>query len=156
MNRNQKAEYLSTAVYVCQYCSNEFRPTRLTSKFCSRSCGDVVRKRKYRQTPKGKESLARDNKKAAERKSAWSKNQPTSYHAARTNKRRERLGSTKLSSIEKMMIVNIYEDARHMSQLTGIPHEVDHIIPISKGGPHHPSNLKVIPRDENRSKGARI
>ena len=31
-------------------------------------------------------------------------------------------------------------------------YEVDHIIPISKGGLHHPDNLQYLPRFENRSK----
>ncbi len=34
--------------------------------------------------------------------------------------------------------------------------EVDHIVPLACGGPHHPSNLRIIPMEENRRKGARI
>lgn len=35
-------------------------------------------------------------------------------------------------------------------------HEVDHIIPLSKGGLHHQDNLQYLPRKINRSKGSRL
>ncbi len=60
------------------------------------------------------------------------------------------------SIIEKMMIDNYYEDAKRLTKETGIPHHVDHIWPISKGGPHLPWNLRVIPASENSAKSARI
>ncbi len=31
-------------------------------------------------------------------------------------------------------------------------HEVDHIIPLAKGGLHHPDNLQILSRTENRKK----
>ena len=34
-------------------------------------------------------------------------------------------------------------------------HEIDHIIPFSKGGSSSPDNLHVVTRHENRSKGAK-
>jgi FMN phosphatase YigB (HAD superfamily) len=60
------------------------------------------------------------------------------------------------SIIEKMMIDNYYEDAKRLTRETGISHHVDHIWPISKGGPHLPWNLRVIPASENSAKSARI
>ena len=35
-------------------------------------------------------------------------------------------------------------------------HEVDHIIPISKGGLHTPENLQYLTISQNRSKGAKL
>lgn len=35
-------------------------------------------------------------------------------------------------------------------------YEVDHIIPISKGGPHSLSNLQYLTADENKRKGAKL
>ena len=35
-------------------------------------------------------------------------------------------------------------------------HEVDHIIPVSRGGLHHEDNLQYLPVTENRKKGNRI
>lgn len=54
-----------------------------------------------------------------------------------------------LTKLEKKAIILIYA-----SRPPG--YEVDHIIPISKGGPHHPSNLRVITRQENRKKSAKM
>jgi len=34
-------------------------------------------------------------------------------------------------------------------------HEVDHIVPLSKGGKHHEDNLQYLTIKENRSKGNR-
>ncbi len=35
-------------------------------------------------------------------------------------------------------------------------YEIDHIIPICEGGAHHPNNLRIIPRMENKLKGRKI
>ena len=45
-----------------------------------------------------------------------------------------------------------YKEAVRLSEKTGIPHEVDHIIPISKGGKHHENNLQILTAIENRKK----
>ena len=42
-----------------------------------------------------------------------------------------------------------------ISNETGIPHEIDHIVPICKGGLHHPDNLQILTMKENRSKGGK-
>ena len=55
-------------------------------------------------------------------------------------------------------IKKVYENCRLMSILTGIPHEVDHIIPMQGEdirGFHHSTNLAIISADENRSKSNR-
>lgn len=45
------------------------------------------------------------------------------------------------------LCVPFYAEARRLD------HEVDHIIPLSKGGLHCQTNLQVIPVFDNRSKG---
>lgn len=51
----------------------------------------------------------------------------------------------------------IYERAILLTSVTGVPHEVDHIIPL-KGknvcGLHVPENLRAIPARENKKKGS--
>jgi 5-methylcytosine-specific restriction endonuclease McrA len=49
-----------------------------------------------------------------------------------------------------------YDEAARLTRETGIPHEVDHIFPISRGGAHSASNLRVTTKAENRDKGASI
>jgi 5-methylcytosine-specific restriction endonuclease McrA len=44
---------------------------------------------------------------------------------------------------------------RKMGLKTGDPREVDHKVPLSKGGSNSRSNLRVVSRTTNRKKGAR-
>ena len=56
-------------------------------------------------------------------------------------------------------VAKLYAHARALTLATGIPHEVDHILPLSSPdvcGLHVAENLRVIPAVENRSKGNRI
>jgi len=64
--------------------------------------------------------------------------------------------SVNLTPDEKLLIQEIYIKCKLISESTGIEHHVDHIIPISKGGLHHPSNLQILTAFENLSKGAKI
>jgi hypothetical protein len=61
-----------------------------------------------------------------------------------------------LNEIEKKMIKNYYLMARELTEQTGIKHEVDHIWPVSRGGPHLPWNLQVLTAEENRRKRDKI
>lgn len=82
--------------------------------------------------------------------------QKPEYYAAKTNIRRGRMREWPCSKIEGLMIKYRYEDARRLTRETGIQHEVDHVWPLSKGGPHLPWNLKVITGENNRKKGAKL
>ena len=87
--------------------------------------------KKYSQTEGGK---LRNNVKAAKRRA------------------RKRNQTPHLSEKETVDILTIYEKCSRISIETGIPHEVDHIIPICKGGLHHPDNLQILTMKENRQK----
>lgn len=59
------------------------------------------------------------------------------------------------TSSDREKIRAIYEKSALITQETGIPHEVDHIIPIKNEevcGLHVPQNLQIVSRDFNRRK----
>jgi hypothetical protein len=60
-----------------------------------------------------------------------------------------------LSNDEKQKITIIYNEARRISKLENEQYHVDHIMPLSAGGAHHPNNLQILKASINLSKGAR-
>ena len=60
-----------------------------------------------------------------------------------------------LSDSEKVKIKEIYKENKKLNQIAGFnKFHVDHIIPLSKGGNHHPENLRIISAEENLRKGS--
>jgi 5-methylcytosine-specific restriction endonuclease McrA len=59
-----------------------------------------------------------------------------------------------LTDEEQARIEEIYRQRDTVSAWTGLVYEVDHIIPLARGGRHHPDNLQLLTAAENRSKGA--
>lgn len=86
-----------------------------------------------------------------ENERAWS----TSHRGAGRRYRQTRRG--RLNSLlhpDHDIIVEslLHAECIKLTSSTGIIHEVDHIIPISKGGWHHHKNIQILPRSINRSK----
>lgn len=75
---------------------------------------------------------------------------------SRSRARQYNIRNAELTAQQREEITAIYAEAERLTQETGIPHEVDHIHPLSKGGTHTPDNLQVLTQSENRSKGARV
>lgn len=73
----------------------------------------------------------------------------SSERTAKTNRRRKKLSKPKLSSVEKMMMDNIYEDASKRNL------DVDHKISAADKGMHHPYNVGLMQPKENGRKGGR-
>ena len=76
--------------------------------------------------------------------------------AEATRRRRHQKNLIHLTEGEKMFLNSYYLQAAELTEQTGVPHEVDHVIPLVKGGLHAPWNLQVLTRFENRSKGGRL
>ena len=87
----------------------------------------------------------------------WHYNNPhraLAWSAAR--RARKRNATPKMSQEEKQRITDIYYRAWCYSQVEIWNFHVDHIIPLAKGGLHHPDNLQILEATINLQKGSRL
>ena len=103
----------------------------------------------------------------SERKKEWRKNNPD-YAAEHREKnrgeymnysatRRIRRNAAVATFIETMMIKIKYEQCAALNDEAGyIKYHVDHIWPLSRGGPHLPWNLQIITAESNSRKGSKL
>jgi hypothetical protein len=75
------------------------------------------------------------------------------HAAARRCKKKNQ--SPLLTENQKKTIECFYSQAVRLTERFGFQFEVDHILPIAKGGSHTPSNLQVLPIKINRAKGCK-
>jgi hypothetical protein len=62
-----------------------------------------------------------------------------------------------LTETEKEQIKQIYDERSRLNNDAGcILYHVDHDVPLSKGGQHHPNNLQIITALENVRKGSKL
>ena len=120
-------------------------------------CRKVARESYWQAPAKNRERMAKWHEANKEHVLRYAKNyrqqNPSTCRLNESIRRaRKKAAPGPHSEIEKLMVKYLYEDARRISRETGIKHEVDHIIPLSKGGPHLPWNLRVISAKENRKK----
>lgn len=99
-------------------------------------------------------------KKRNESSLAYYRRNPIPYRARTAAYHRQRRRSwSALPQRMKDMILDLYQRARLLTETTGVPHEVDHIVPL-KGrqvcGLHVPWNLRIVTRTDNRSKGSKV
>lgn len=77
------------------------------------------------------------------------------YYTEKSERYRRRTREAIPAWFDAEKALKIYEDARRLSEETGIPHEVDHITPIQGemvSGLHWHGNLQILTRTENRAK----
>ena len=90
----------------------------------------------------------------------WIKKYPDRYKLITTkgNSRRraaEKNNTPDLTHNQKLIIETIYLQRIRLEKKLGIQFHVDHVIPISKGGLHIPSNLQVLPAKLNLKKNSK-
>lgn len=91
------------------------------------------------------------------RSSRWKKANLAKTAANEANRRARKIQATPFWA-NKDLIEYFYIKAKFMTWFTGVPHEVDHIVPLrgkNVCGLHVENNLQVIPEIENVKKGNR-
>ena len=75
------------------------------------------------------------------------------YRAA-YNARKKSL-TVPLTVDEQLRIEAFYRIARNLTLGTGVKHHVDHVVPLARGGLHHPDNMQVLTAHENQTKSTK-
>lgn len=111
---------------------------------------DVRAKDRARQRLKPKDKLKEVTRRHYAKKQA--------YYRERVVARRAYMGKATPPWADKQAMLDIYEQA-HWLRSIGVDVEVDHIVPLYGAnvcGLHVHCNLRVVLKDENRSKGNRV
>jgi hypothetical protein len=77
---------------------------------------------------------------------------------AKTGRRRAKKKHASVAWANESIMKEMYQLARIISDATGIPHDVDHIVPLRSDlvcGLHWEINLQIIPASDNSRKGNR-
>lgn len=87
----------------------------------------------------------------ASKKRAWKRANPDKVNASRAKRRAAKLQQAPQEA-SQVMLEWLYGVAKLVEKSTGEAYHVDHVVPLSSGGEHRPSNLQVITARENLSK----
>jgi 5-methylcytosine-specific restriction endonuclease McrA len=108
-----------------------------------------------RNTDKRREYFAQER--FVENRKRYKKDRPDVVRLADVRRRERKYGSaSELSALDRERIRHIYAFRDWMTAKTGVRFEVDHVIPLARGGKHHPDNLQLLTAAANRRKGCKI
>ena len=91
--------------------------------------------------------------KVAARVKAWQESNPDRAAAISGKRLAINRGGAASNIYDLDLCVPFYAESRRLSRETGVPHHVDHIDPIARGGLHCQTNLQVLTAKENIQKG---
>lgn len=95
--------------------------------------------------------------KERQRQNDWSKTLKGKAKSNRTNSKRKALKlKAILESTDFKKVSAIYKRCVQQSEQKRTQYNVDHIIPLSRGGAHHQDNLQIISASENFKKGCTL
>ena len=114
----------------------------------------IIAQREKRAAYREERRLTRE-KRQKEKIKAWTEANRAKVLAYAANYRALKKNATPPDA-NMAAIQAIYDQAVRMSALLGVTYEVDHLVPISKGGLHHQDNLVIMIRSANRKKSARL
>ena len=115
---------------------------RLNNKMRLEDGSDALTCAAYRAANPAKRSAAT---------SAWAAANPDKVNALNARYRAAKIAAT-TESADHGIIATFYATAKRLSDSTGIPFEVDHIVPLianGGGGKHCHTNLRVLPKTIN-------
>lgn len=78
---------------------------------------------------------------------------------ATTSAREERCKQATPIWVDMTAVQELYRKAQEMTEQTGIPHEVDHIVPLTHEavcGLNAPANLQILTQEQNRRKANKL
>lgn len=132
-------ERYQLALVDCKVCNKKFRPGQ-KKLFCSQSCAATYNNTVYVKRKKKEKSL-----KVPKVKKVYSEEEKKAKNVANVQAYRARKYSATLPDTDTKLIHKIYI-------MCPDGYEVDHIVALSEGGPHHQDNLQYLPAMENRKK----
>jgi hypothetical protein len=136
----QFLEKYQKTIKPCKQCNKLFKQTGDRTTFCSQSCSASYNNKVYvKRTKKEKPP------KIVRQKKIYTEAEKKAANVATVQAYRARKYSATLPDTDRKLINKIYEKCPK-------GYEVDHIIALSEGGPHHQDNLQYLPAMENRRK----
>ena len=109
------------------------------------------RKNKKKHLSTGKKWCKKNRAKRNAEARAYQKANPEKMrHIAASRRAKKRNQQTE--GVDFAIIKTFFNTAARLTKITGIEFEVDHLIPITRGGSHHQKNLMVMTGTLNRKK----
>jgi len=108
----------------------------------------ALRIKRYNHSDKGRKTKLRIAKKFYK----TDKGKANSLKQGAKRRAIKKKASAKLTYTEEQLIKQYYNYSVRLKSKLGIEFHVDHIVPLSIGGLHHPSNLQVVPKRWNQKK----
>jgi hypothetical protein len=101
-----------------------------------------------------------NKEKVAARDRAWKEANPDRVNAYSSRRRARKLKlipkHLKNCPVEKQRVLDIHKLSTLISMATGVKHHVDHMWPVSDGGPEWSGNMQIITAHENLTKNASV